>query len=32
MELKDIEKIDTKHMYKVYDNWPDIARESYNKK
>ena len=32
MELEDIKKIDTKCMYKTYDNWPSIARESYNKK
>ena len=31
MELKDLEKVDTKCMYKTYDNWPDIASESYNK-
>jgi len=32
MEIKDIEKIDTKSMYRIYDDWPDIARESYDKK
>ena len=32
MELDDIKKIDTKCMYKTYDNWPNIASESYNKK
>tara|TARA_Y100001960_G_scaffold321693_1_gene396883 strand:+ start:1140 stop:1352 length:213 start_codon:yes stop_codon:yes gene_type:complete len=32
MEIKDIEKIDTKSMYKIYDDWPNIARESYNEK
>ena len=32
MEIKDIEKIDTKCMYKIYDDWSNIARESYNKK
>lgn len=32
MEIKDIETIDTKSMYKIYDDWPNIAKESYNKK
>jgi len=32
MEIKNIEKIDTKCMYKIYDDWPNIASESYNKK
>ena len=32
MELEDIKKIDTKCMYKTYDDWPNIASESYNKK
>lgn len=32
MELRDIQRIDTKCMYKTYDDWPNIARESYNKK
>ena len=32
MEIKDIETIDTKSMYKIYDDWPNIARESYNEK
>ncbi|MBI1662059.1 MAG: SIS domain-containing protein [Nitrosopumilus sp.] len=27
--LSDLEKFDTKKMYKVYDMWPQIARESY---
>jgi len=31
MEFKDLEKVDTKCMYKTYDNWPDIASKSYNK-
>ena len=29
MDLQDIEKIDSKNMFKVYDRWPDIAKESY---
>jgi len=30
IQLDDLKKIDTKEMYKIYDNWPKIARESYN--
>ena len=26
-----MQRIDTKCMYKTYDDWPNIARESYNK-
>ena len=26
----DLEKIDSQEMYKVYDKWPEIARQSYN--
>ena len=29
MDLQDIEKIDSKNMFKVYGRWPDIAKESY---
>ena len=29
MNFESIEKIDTQKMYKVYDNWPQIARESF---
>ena len=29
MDLQDIEKIDSKNIFKVYDRWPDIAKESY---
>ena len=29
MNLEELEKIDTKKMFKVYDIWPDIAKESY---
>ena len=32
MEIKDLETIDSKCMFKVYDSWPDIARESFEKK
>ena len=31
MELKELEKVDTRNMYKPYDDWPNIAYESYNK-
>ena len=31
MELKDLEKIDGKKMYREYDRWPEIARESFEK-
>ncbi|BDQ31799.1 SIS domain-containing protein [Nitrosopumilus zosterae] len=29
MKLEDLRKIDVKGMYKIYDEWPKIARESY---
>ncbi len=29
LELSTIEKYDTQKMYKVYDRWPEIARESF---
>ena len=29
MNLEDLEKMDSKKMFKVYDMWPDIAKESY---
>lgn len=32
MELKDLERIDTKCMFKAYDKWPEIAEESFQKK
>ncbi len=32
MELKDLEKIDQKLMFRVYDDWPELALESYEKK
>ena len=28
MEIEDIKKIDTKHMYETYDNWPQIAKDA----
>lgn len=30
INLKDIEKIDTKKMFKIYDRWPEIAKISWN--
>ena len=32
MELKDLERVDTKCMFKTYDQWPEISIESYEKK
>ena len=32
MELSDLEKVDTKCMFKTYDKWPEIASESFEKK
>ena len=32
MELKDLEKVDTKSMFKTYDQWPEISMESYEQK
>lgn len=29
MDLEELEKIDSKKMFKIYDMWPDIAKESY---
>ena len=29
MDFKELEKIDSKKMFKTYDMWPDIAKESY---
>ena len=31
MKIKDLEKIDTQKMFKIYDIWPDIAKESFEK-
>ena len=30
MKIKELEKIDDSGMYKIYDKWPEIAKESYN--
>ena len=32
MELRDLERIDKKGMFKAYDRWPEIAEESFQKK
>ena len=32
MNLDDLEKIDTKSMFKTYDRWPEIAIESFETK
>ena len=32
MKLSDLEKVDTKCMFKTYDRWPEIASESFEKK
>ena len=32
MQLSDLEKIDTKKMYKEYDRWPEIAQNSFEEK
>ena len=32
MNLDELEKIDSKKMFKVYDRWPSIARDSYEEK
>ena len=32
MELKDLERIDKKCMFRAYDKWPEIARESFEKR
>jgi len=29
MDLEELEKIDSKKMFEIYDIWPDIAKESY---
>jgi len=31
LEFSDLEKIDTKKMYKIYDDWPKIAKTYYEK-
>jgi len=32
MDLRDLEKVDTKYMFKTYDKWPEIAIESFEEK
>ena len=32
MDLRDLEKVDTKYMFKTYDKWPEIAVESFEEK
>jgi len=32
MELDDLRKIDTQNMFKIYDDWPEIARNSFEEK
>jgi len=32
MKLDDLRKVDTKGMFKAYDNWPEIAAESFEKR
>lgn len=32
MNISDLEKIDSEKMFKVYDKWPEIARESFEGK
>ena len=29
MDIADLEKYDSQKMYKIYDNWPEIAQESF---
>ena len=30
MNVKDLEKIDSKKMYQTYDKWPEIAKDSFD--
>ena len=32
MKITDLEKIDTRSMFKAYDKWPEIAIESFERK
>jgi len=32
MELSDLERVDTKSMFRIYDKWPEIAIESFENK
>ncbi len=29
MKIEDLDRIDTEHMYKTYNRWPEIAKESF---
>lgn len=29
LDIATMDKVDTQGMYKIYDSWPEIARESY---
>ena len=31
MKMKDLEEIDKEEMFKIYDNWPNMAKESFKK-
>ena len=30
MDLSDLKKYDTQKMYKIYDDWPNLAKKAYN--
>ena len=32
MQIKDLDSIDSQKMYKIYDNWPEISKESFETK
>ena len=32
MNLEDLEKIDSQKMYRIYDKWPDVAKQGYEQK
>ena len=32
MNLEDLEKIDSQEMYKIYNKWPDVAKQGYEQK
>ena len=32
IQVRDLEKIDTKSMFKIYDEWPEIARKAFETK
>ena len=31
IQQEELDKIDKSGMYKIYDSWPEIAEESYNR-